>query len=166
MASESLFMSCRKCKLSHQKSEPKCPNCGKKNDQTNPWVYVVGIFIIISIYSGLLDTDQASTALPKPLAMADNTALTYSWATDSFGMTMTANLTIENNNEIAIKDVVVHCDHSSKSGTKIDSNERTIYEVIAAGQSKSFPKFNMGFIHEQAETTHCFIKRASEYHGA
>jgi hypothetical protein len=58
-----------------------------------------------------------------------------------------------------VKDIEVHCRHDAPSGTTIDSNTRTIYERIDANKSKRIDKFNMGFIHSQAERSGCRITR-------
>ena len=49
------------------------------------------------------------------------------------------------------------CTHSAPSGTEIDSNTRTIYELVPAGSKKVVKDFNMGFIHSQAASTYCQI---------
>jgi hypothetical protein len=68
-----------------------------------------------------------------------------------------ADFTILNKNEYAIKDVKITCAHYAKSGTKIDSNTRTIYEVFPPRKSKTVRDFNMGFIHSQASKSSCEV---------
>ncbi len=48
------------------------------------------------------------------------------------------------------KDVTITCTHYAPSGTKIDSNTRTIYEIIPAGRALRVTNFDMGWIHSQA----------------
>jgi hypothetical protein len=79
----------------------------------------------------------------------------YTWSTD--GMIMTGNFKIDNVTDHSFKDFEVTCDHFAPSGTKIDSNTRTIYEVVKAHGKKSVSNFNMGFIHSQAASSSCRI---------
>ena len=70
---------------------------------------------------------------------------------------MTGNFKVENPTEYAFKDFEITCNHFAASGTKIDSNTRTIYEVVPAHGKKSWNHFNMGFIHSQAKKSSCSI---------
>ena len=71
---------------------------------------------------------------------------------------MTATFTFQNDNEIAVKDVEVRCDHTAPSGTPIDSNSRTIYEIFKPKSRRTIKEFNMGFIHSQAATSSCYVR--------
>ncbi len=81
----------------------------------------------------------------------------FSWTTGAFGNVMEVTLTIKNALPVQVKDIEVKCTHSAPSGTVIDSNRRTIYEVIGAGKARTFRKFNMGFIHSQANRSSCQV---------
>jgi len=70
---------------------------------------------------------------------------------------MEADFTVQNPTEYNIKDIEITCTHSAKSGTKIDSNTRTIYDIVPSKETKVFRKFNMGFIHSQVSTSSCRI---------
>jgi hypothetical protein len=74
---------------------------------------------------------------------------------------MVADFTVENNSSYNIKDLEITCHHFAKSGTQIDSNTRTIYDVVKAHSTKKFMKFNMGFIHSQAAQSSCAVKDLS-----
>ena len=81
--------------------------------------------------------------------------LNYTWSTD--GMIMTGNFKIENPTDHPFKDFEITCNHFAPSGTKIDSNTRTIYEVVKAHGKKTMNNFNMGFIHSQTKSSSCSI---------
>ncbi len=83
----------------------------------------------------------------------DSLTLTYTWSKEGFGNVMTGNFTVNNKSVYAVKDIEVTCDHFAKSGTRIDRNVRTIYDVVKAKSKKTFSDFNMGFIHDQAATS-------------
>lgn len=91
-----------------------------------------------------------------------NIALTVpSWQLGGFDSIMLANFDIKNNNAFAVKDIEVECTHFAKSGTRIDSNNKTIFDVFAPNTVVKIRKFNMGFIHSQAERTNCSVKSAN-----
>ena len=70
---------------------------------------------------------------------------------------MQADFTIHNGGAVAVKDFEITCTHFGPSKTRIDSNTRTIFEIIAPGKTRTFKKFDMGFIHSQAVSTSCAI---------
>jgi hypothetical protein len=93
---------------------------------------------------------------PKEEALAD-VKLKYNWEKTGFDNVMEANFTIANQSKYDIKDIEIKCTHFAKSGTVIDSNSRTIYDIVQARSEKTFDKFNMGFIHSQANSSACEI---------
>ena len=105
--------------------------------------------------------NAAPKPIEKPLSHSEMIAKIrldgFRWNKDSFGSIMKATFVIYNDNKSEIKDVVVTCSHKSNSGTKIDSNTRTIYERIPPGGYQSVVDFNMGFIHSAVQSTQCAI---------
>jgi hypothetical protein len=93
---------------------------------------------------------------PKAVALRD-IKLDFKWSKGGFGSIMEADFTITNPTSYKVKDLEVECDHSAPSGTVIDSNTRTIYEVVEPKSKKVIKKFNMGFIHSQAASSSCKI---------
>jgi hypothetical protein len=79
------------------------------------------------------------------------------WKKGGFDNVMLATFSFHNKNQFDVKDISVICEHSSPSGTKIDSNRRTIYEIIKANGKKTFREFNMGWIHSQATRSSCWV---------
>lgn len=65
--------------------------------------------------------------------------------------------TVINNGSQQIKDIEIECVHNGKSGSRIDSNTRTIYDVVGPRSRKTFKRFSMGIIHSQATQTRCSI---------
>jgi len=165
MASESLFTNCKNCGKPVHKSTNKCPSCGKSVNRIGIYRWA-GIAFIGLILIGMLNTPEKTTASkysePSPVDMKKKIAqglnLEYSWKKEAFGTVMTADLVILNNSESSVKDIEVQCDHYAKSGTKIDSNNREIYEIFQAKTTRTFANYNLGFIHDQADSTICYIK--------
>ena len=78
--------------------------------------------------------------------------LDWEWRKGGFDNIMEADFKITNGSDHDIKDVEIRTVQAGKSGTRIDGNTRTIYEIIKARQTKEFKKFNMGFIHSQSNS--------------
>ncbi|MCY1338409.1 hypothetical protein D9M68_223530 [compost metagenome] len=83
----------------------------------------------------------------------------FQWSKEGFGTVMEATFTIKNDLPWSIKDVEVTCELAGPSGTKIDSNSRTIYERLGPRSAKVIRNFNMGFIHNQSASSNCRIDR-------
>lgn len=103
------------------------------------------------------NTQRSSpTPLSKGAAKARVT-VGYTWSKDGFGTIMMVDFTFNNPTPYPARDITVTCTHYGPSGTEIDSNTRTIYEIIPANGKKKIKEFNMGFIHSQAKSTSCKI---------
>jgi hypothetical protein len=98
---------------------------------------------------------------PHTVALQSTSITKFSRHKEGFGNVMEATFTIKNDGEMPVKDIQVRCTHSAPSGTVIDSNERTIYEIVAAHKSRTFHDFNMGFIDSQAARSSCEISDLS-----
>ena len=125
------------------------------------------LFVVVSIYNHSPGTSSqtvssnsgsGTTSGESPKDEALRLAkLDYSWAKEGFGNIMMANFTVTNPSKYRLKDLKITCNHFAKSGTEIDKNSQTIYDVIKPGQKKHFPNVNMGFIHTQAASSYCKI---------
>ncbi len=76
---------------------------------------------------------------------------------------MLLDFTIRNDHDYAVKDVTIRCDHFGNSGTKIDSNTRTVYEQIFAHANLYRSNFNMGFFHSQTSKSSCDVTNYARY---
>lgn len=79
----------------------------------------------------------------------------FNWHTIGYGNVMVADFTVTNLSKYKIKDIEITCYHFGKSGTKIDSNTRTIYDIVPAKGKKYFKDVNMGFFHSQTNKSGC-----------
>lgn len=114
--------------------------------------------------AALIPNDAANVApTVEPLKVPDpaetalaSVTLDYKWGKKHESL-MIANFKVTNNGLTDVKDIEIECVHSGASGTRIDSNKRTIYEVVPAHRSMEFKRFDMGFIHSQAVKSKCSI---------
>jgi hypothetical protein len=98
-----------------------------------------------------LERDQADS--PERYMKIEN----FSWSKGGFDTVMIANFSIRNTLPWSVKDVKIRCKHSAPSGTVIEENTQTIYEVVGAHQIKPLTNISMGFIHSQASRSGCEV---------
>tara|TARA_R110001599_G_scaffold33832_3_gene108814 strand:- start:7435 stop:7977 length:543 start_codon:yes stop_codon:yes gene_type:complete len=174
------LIKCPACSKEISKNAESCPGCGEPNKYRKPQpqkkksgsslggLLVLGILVwvyfIVTDDSGGTSAGSTTAGTSAP-SRADreriaiqNLKLDYTWEKYANDALMRANFTFTNGNDFPIKDIEVRCNHVAKSGTKIDSNTRTIYETIGPGETKQFKNFEMGFIHDQVDKTGCAVK--------
>ena len=159
---------CRECNEQISKKAASCPRCGSPaKKKTSMFTWFVLFFIIFMVYTYNIDSDLGTGYTPTPTTTTptltpkekaiDNMKLEFSWDKAGFDNIMEVNFTITNEGQYTVKDIEITCTHYAKSDTRIDSNERVIYDVIAPSETKKFEKFSMGFIHSQAVSSSCNI---------
>jgi hypothetical protein len=99
------------------------------------------------------DPQQISRLPPRQQALLLVQIQNWRWHKAAFGSIMEATFTITNGSAFDVKDVEITCEHAAPSGTKIDQNTRTIYEIVRAGECRTFTNFNMGFIANQVDSS-------------
>jgi membrane protein implicated in regulation of membrane protease activity len=111
-------------------------------------------------------SDKVQATKEKPIsrteALANLTINGLHWRKNGFGTIMTASFVLHNGNTFPVKDLTVTCNHTANSGTKIDSNTRTIYELIGANGYHSVNDMNMGFIHSAVSSSTCRVTSFSQ----
>ena len=146
---------CKRCREEIHRKATVCPHCRKKQGWTLGAKLGLGflcLFILLLFIDSSLDAEKKSDVL-------DAVDLDFSRSESAFGILMTATFTVSNRSKHDIKDIEIKCVHLAPSGTKVDSNKRTIYEIVKAGSARTFPEFDMGFIfHPQVESTRCGIQ--------
>jgi hypothetical protein len=139
------------------------------------FLLVVFALIVFAIGYGATKNDSASpssrydpvanTEAKRRWAVSDHrdqanniTIEKWSWHKGGFDNVMIATFTLRNTNDVAVKDIVISCEHLAPSGTTIDTSTRTVYEAIKPKASKTIKNFNMGLIHTQAARSSCVVK--------
>jgi hypothetical protein len=85
------------------------------------------------------------------------------WSLAGFKNVGMVNVTIENGNDFAVKDVGIRCYFNGKSGTQLSSNNHTIFDTIPAKGRKAFKEVNVGFINSQSATASCNVETAGRF---
>jgi hypothetical protein len=138
--------------------------------------FLVAIFVIIAVmmFVGDLmrgpqnspqratqDVSPSQSVISPSLAAAQTQITKFSWHKGGFDSIMMATFSIKNDGDHDVKDINVRCTHSAPSGTVIDQNEQTIYEIVKAHSTRKFREVNMGFIASQAASSSCEVAGVS-----
>jgi len=128
---------------------------------------VVLLGIVMAVFNALVSDHPNPTpskepafavpAQPKQVARERLKIAKFDWRKDGFDTIMMADFLVQNDSDYPVKDLEIRCDHYANSGTHIDSNTRTIYDIVKAHSKKRFRNFSMGFIHSQASSSSCKI---------
>ncbi len=155
-----------KCGYACASNANSCPKCGHRFTSTSAKIILALIVLVILgwIFGGRSGSTDSSSASSSPVPTIDSkqillqsVKLDYKWNKSGFGSIMMANFTLNNPTAYRFKDFEIKCSHYSPSGTLIDSNTRTIYEIVEPRSKKVVKDFNMGFIHSQAARSGCEI---------
>ena len=106
---------------------------------------VIGVVILASLVG-------CNSVKPDELVTTDVTA----WERGGFDLVMIADFKIKNNTDSAVKDIEITCKGFTESGTKIDSNTRTIYKIIQPGETLEIIDYNMGYLHTDVKSSGCY----------
>lgn len=169
---------CKECGREISTEAKTCPHCGKGSPTrrtTRLGLVLVGV-LVLSVYSAFsMKRLPESTGRSAPEVVAPPVAsreertdsrrnqalsqikLDFTWRKGGFETAMIANFVITNPSPWRVKDLEVTCDHYGPSGTKIDSNVRTIYEIVESKSTKRVNQFNMGIIRSQATQSSCTV---------
>lgn len=164
MESDSLFTKCKGCKRPISVAVDRCAYCGKRRSTITGWQWAGAFLVLVVIISASNSPSSPDAVSVAPAPAADKSAsllsevdLVFDWKKQGFGSIMEADFTVKNQSAADIKDITIRCDYFAKSQTRIDHSERTIFDVVPARSSKSFPKFNMGFMSDQTYQAACKI---------
>lgn len=170
-----LLKVCKEC--GNQVSTPGqfCPHCGKSgfakkgmNGCLIAFLIFVGFGVLLSIIASLGSPTRVSNTPPVYEQLSEQVSpkvtairgvkLDFTVVSSSGGI-LVVNFTVQNPGAYTVKDLEITCLHAANSGTVIDSNVRTIYEIFNSNShsKKRFPEFNMGFINSQAARTSCKV---------
>src|SRR5438128_1059418 len=139
------LVKCKECGEQISKKAAACPKCGapaKKKTSAFTWLVTILLLLgVVGYFSGYKRTSTSSSSSKQlsPEEVALKAAkLEFIWNKIGFNNIMEATFTITNNSQYAIKDIAIECTHYAKSGTRIDSNKRTIFDAVDANSSKTF----------------------------
>jgi hypothetical protein len=82
------------------------------------------------------------------------------WNLGGFRNVGIVNVTIENGNDFAVKDIGIRCHFNGKSGTELSANDHKIFDTIPAKAKRTFKDVNVGLIDSQSAGAGCSVETA------
>ena len=95
--------------------------------------------------------------LSKSQMLANFRISAFSWQKDGFGTIMMARFVVHNDNPMRLKDIELTCSSSGPSGSIIDTNTRTVFDIVGQKSFLQVNKLNMGFVRSEAVETKCRV---------
>ena len=126
----------------------------------------LGFVTIMSMVSPLPRSATGGAAAPQrttvmpPLPRHKMAITDITWKRSAGGSLAEMTLKISNDNDYPVKDMEIACQFSGPSGTVIKRKSAHIYEVIAAGKSRTFRRIEFGFIDKQVNGAVCDLADA------
>ena len=161
------IIACKECKNQISTTAKACPQCGAKPKKTSIFFkLLLALFclpIFIAMFSGKNSTtspgfsDGSSSKPEKTSTELSDLSLDFKPSKSGFGNIATISGRITNSGPTSVKDLRIECVSSAASGTVIDKNNRTLYEVVDPGKPHTFKDFNMGFINSQVQSISCEV---------
>lgn len=164
---------CRECGSDVSDSAKTCPKCGISTPvkKTSLLVKLILGFFALAVFGqvvarlgGATSDGASSSASNQPAKLTEDELANnvevkqFTWNTGGFNTVMViSKISIENKNKEAVKDFELECTHTGPSGTVIDRNKLTVFQILPAGKTSSFKDLNMGFIRAQAAKSFCKV---------
>jgi hypothetical protein len=153
---------CRECSTEISTKADSCPKCGAKRKR---WgigrvlLWGIGGLVVLGWLGNLIGSHGSGSAAGS--TPRDKVAMSFSSSKGGFGSILMLDITLTNKNTFAVKDIEIDCDGYGGSGTKIDHNNKTMYERLEPGETRTFKQFNMGFLNSQVSSSRCGVQSVS-----
>jgi hypothetical protein len=134
--------------------------------KTSPAAWGCLILILLGVFGAILSEGRKGPGVSSSSAPAAPDAregallklkLDFTWKLGGFDNVILATFTVKNQNDFDVKDLRIRCEAFGKSGTRIDRNTRTVFDVVKAKGTKKLPEMNLGFVNAQADKLACDI---------
>ena len=163
------LINCKECGESISKKADKCPKCGAPQKKRTSSITWIAALTLGALFFGYLSKEHApgtaATTASAPVkteessfdATLNNLKLDYTIGKAGFGNILQGNFTVTNSNKFPVKDIVIRCKNYAKSGTHLNNDEQTIYQVIPKSGKKTFNNVEVGLINPQSDSSSCAI---------
>ncbi|MBX9811199.1 MAG: hypothetical protein K2Y16_06245 [Burkholderiales bacterium] len=159
---------CKKCWLEVRAETVTCPRCGARvREPVSQVALALGALLIVfglitfHRYGGPGGNAPPPKSDPAAEAKAEaisNLDFSFSWTKGKPGSVMFIDITLTNTGARDVKDLVIVCEHILDSGIVPVKNRSILYETIKASETKTFPRFNMGYLPGDTPTTRCHVE--------
>ncbi len=101
--------------------------------------------------------------LPPKDELARNIQIEHiTYTIGGFDNVLVVKAKLKNHGAIPLKDFLFACVTVSQSGTVLGTPKHTLYQSLAAGQSKTFSGVNIGFVNSQTARAGCDVISAAK----
>ncbi len=159
---------CRQCWCPVDAVEKTCPKCGARIRKrvSKPAIALACLLVVVGLITYHRDSPLIETAPPRPIDPAaqagaeaiKNLDFLFSWTKGKPGSVMFIDITLTNTGARDVKDIVIVCEHILDSGIVPVKNRSILYEMIKASETKTFPRFNMGYLPVDTPKTRCHVE--------
>jgi hypothetical protein len=116
--------------------------------------------IIVSAIAAILLTTSVAALAADP---GDKVKVTIEkWRKPGSNNAGTADITVTNDNDFAVKDIRVSCDYMAKSGGRKIETDQRLALTIKAKTTKLFKKTKFPFIDQETATGACKVTGATQ----
>lgn len=156
------LVKCPECASEVSTAAAACPKCGasripKKKTSAFTWIVtIIAGFWLVGYLSTKQKEVETAAGGPSPKEQARKLVeFDFQWSRGGFDTILMLNAKIQNKSRSGIKDFTITCSGYGASGTRIDSNQKTFYEVVHKGETRTFKELNMGFLNSQVHEARC-----------
>jgi hypothetical protein len=131
---------------------------------TGPALVTVGLTKETSINPKLASFDPSVTEaiVPAQPAPVDGLKISsQSWRRGGLGSNAFVTMTLQNNNEYAVKDIDISCAFLRPDGSHLTDRARLISDAINMKSRKTFARLHVGFVNVNAAKAKCSLLTAS-----
>lgn len=82
--------------------------------------------------------------------------VTQKWV-NGYGVANVADITVKNDNPFAVKDITVACTMYGRSGTAIQRQTKTIFDIVPAKATRNFRGITIGIYNSQSDHGGCKV---------
>ncbi len=159
---------CKKCWQQVNAETTTCPKCGARiRRPVSKLALMLGVLLIalgwISVqhYQG---TGWNAPPPPKPDPAAEakaeairNLDFSFSWTKGSVGKPMLIDVILINKGARDVKDILIVCEHILDNKVDPVKNRSILYEAVKASETRTFPRFDMGYLAIDTPRTRCRV---------
>ena len=159
---------CKKCWKQVSAEVRTCPQCGARVRQPiSKLALALGALLIVfglTTYHRVIGpvvsppppkSDPAAEVRAEAIKDLD---FSFSWVKGSVGMPMLIDVILTNKGAHPVKDIIVVCEHILDDKVDPVINRRILYATVKASETRTFPRFDMGYLPIDTPRTRCYVK--------
>jgi hypothetical protein len=81
----------------------------------------------------------------------------FAWSA-ALGRIADVKFVLNNKSGYDVKDVEIECSFYGNSGTLLDNQTKTVFDIFKSKRRKKVPRLNMGIVDAQSRTCNCYVK--------